>query len=412
MIAEGALALRHDALLLDLDGVVYRGDQVVPAAPEALDRVRAHGIKVVFLTNNSARTPEQVADRLVRLGVRAEPAEILTSAVATAAMLRREEATGRTAYVIGERGIRMALEEAGVQIVDGDPESVDLVVIGWDRSADYARLKAASLLVERGARLIATNGDASYPAADGLWPGAGALLAAVTTTTGVVPTVVGKPGVQMFQAAAELAAASRPLVVGDRLDTDIGGARAIGWDSLLVLTGASTLAGIVQSQELPTYVAHDLSALFEDLPPGRFRSAGPDDAGPVRKLLEEVGLRSEGVEDRLEDTVVSGGDPRSGEIDATACVQHEDGFGILRSVAVRKPLQGKNLGLLAVAEAMARARAAGIRHVSLFTDTAPGFFERLGFRVVDRREMPEPVRNSVHAAEECAATATAMVRSL
>src|SRR2546426_300991 len=119
------------------------------------------------------------------------------------ALLRREGASGRTAFVIGERGIREALEGAGVVLVDGEPERTDLVVVGWDRDADYAKLRTASLLVERGARLIATNADASYPASDGVWPGAGALLAAVTTTTGAQPTVVGKPARPLFEAAAE-----------------------------------------------------------------------------------------------------------------------------------------------------------------------------------------------------------------
>jgi glycerol 3-phosphatase-2 len=412
VISGPVLALRYDALFIDLDGVVYRGDHVLPAAPEVLDRVRAQNVKVLFLTNNSARTPQQVADRLQRLGVRAEAREILTSALATASMLRREGATGRKAYVIGERGVREALEEVGIEILDEEAESADLVVVGWDRSADYAKLRRASLLVQRGARLIATNGDASYPAPDGLWPGAGALLSAVTTTTGAVPTIVGKPSRPLFQAAAGLTGASRPLVVGDRLDTDVEGARAMGWDSLLVLTGASTPADLLQTTYLPTYVAGDLSGVLDDLPPGRFRRAGLEDAGPIRSLLEESGLQDDGVEERIEGTIVSSGITGSGKIDATACLQREDGFGILRSIAVRKPLQGKGLGMLAVAAAMAPARAGGIRNVSLFTETAAGFFERLGFRRVDRGELPEPVRRSAHAAEECPATAAALVRDL
>jgi N-acetylglutamate synthase-like GNAT family acetyltransferase len=202
------------------------------------------------------------------------------------------------------------------------------------------------------------------------------------------------------------------LVVGDRLDTDIGGAMAMGWDSLLVLTGASTPAGLLETPYLPTFVARDLSGLLDDLPPARFRPAGLEHAAAIRTLLEESELLAGGVEERIEDTIVSSGIVGSGEIHATACLQREEGFGILRSVAVRKPLQGKNLGLLAVAAAMTRARAQGIRHVSLFTETAVGFFERLGFRRVDRADLPEPVRNSTHAAEECAITAAAMVRDL
>jgi len=406
------LALRYDGLFIDLDGVVYRGDQVIPAAPSVLERLRALNAKLLFLTNNSARTPEQVAERMQKLGVQAEPQEILTSALATAAMLRREGSGGRKAYVVGERGIREALERVGIEVLDGEPQAADLVVVGWDRSVDYAKLKTASLLVERGARLIATNPDASYPASDGLWPGAGAILSAVTTTTGATPTIVGKPGRPLFQAATEITGATRPLVVGDRVDTDIGGADAMEWDSLLVLSGASTPASLLETSHVPTYLARDIAALLDDVPPARFRQATPDDAAAIRSLLQEAGLYADGVENRLDGTMVSGEHPEAHAIDATACLQTEDGFSVLRSVAVRKSLQGKGLGMLAVAAAIGRARAEGGHRVSLFTETAPSFFERLGFRNVDRSELPEPVRSSSHAAEECAATAVAMIRDL
>jgi glycerol-1-phosphatase len=409
---QAALARRHDALFVDLDGVVYRGDQAVAGAPVVLDEVRALKVKLLFLTNNSARTPEQVARMLEKLGVHAEPSEVLTSALATAAMLRREGARGKRAFVIGERGVREALQGVGIEVLDGEPERADLVVVGWDRAADYARLRTASLLVERGARLIATNPDASYPAPDGLWPGAGAILSVITTTTGATPTIVGKPGRPLFEAAAELTGAARPLVVGDRLDTDIGGARRMGWDSLLVLTGAATSSSLLDTTDLPTYVARDVSALLEDLTPGRFRGAGSGDVPAIRTLLDEAGLNAQGIEARIDHTFVSTERPVAGRIDATATLQMEDGFGILRSVAVRKALQGKGLGMLAAAEAIAQARAGGVRHVSLFTETAPAFFERLGFRRVDRSELPEPVRTSRHAGEECAASATPMVRDL
>jgi glycerol 3-phosphatase-2 len=406
------LALRYDSIFFDLDGVLYRGDQAVPAAPGVIDRIRGFGRSVLFLTNNSARTPQQVADRLQRLGVAADPAEILTSALATAAMLRREGGAGCTAFVIGERGIREALERIGVGVLDGEPESADLVVVGWDRSLDYAKLKTASLLVERGSRLVATNPDASFPAPDGLWPGAGAILAAVTTTTGATPTIVGKPARPMFEAAAELTGATHPLVVGDRLDTDIAGAKAMEWDSLLVLSGTSKPADLPASSVLPTFVAGDVSGLLDDRPPAQFRRAQPGDQAAIAALLEEVGLRSEGLQDRIDGTILTGHSPHGREIDATACLVMLGDCGLLRSVAVRKPLQGKGLGMLAAAAALKGARAEGIAQVSLFTETAPAFFERLGFRNVDRSQLPEPVRTSSHATEECAETATAMVLEL
>ncbi len=260
-----ALADRYDCFLFDLDGVLYRGDEAVPGAAEALAGLRRRGKRVAFLTNNSGRTPEAVAERLRRLGIDASPGEVVTSALATADLLAARGT--RTAFVIGEEGVRRALADAGIEVRDGDPERVDVVVVGWDRAADYAKLRRAALLVQRGAGLVATNADPAYPAPDGLWPGAGALLAAVTTTTGAVPEVVGKPHAPLFLRALERVGDGRPLVVGDRLDTDIAGARALGWDALLVLTGVTDEARLMASEIRPTYVGRDLRVLEEDPPP-------------------------------------------------------------------------------------------------------------------------------------------------
>ena len=178
-----AVAARYDALFFDLDGVLYRGDQVIAGAAEALAAIGEFGIPRLFLSNNSSRTPDEVAAKLTGLGFEARPRDVVTSAVATASFLEREGQADATAYVIGEQGIREALGSVGIQILDGDPARTDLVVIGLDRSVDYGKLRTASLLVERGARLVATNADPSLPAPDGLWPGAGALVAAVAAVT-------------------------------------------------------------------------------------------------------------------------------------------------------------------------------------------------------------------------------------
>jgi glycerol 3-phosphatase-2 len=279
----------YDALLFDLDGVLYRGDEPVPGAGEALGRVREQGATIRFLTNNSARTPDEVAGRLERMGIAAAPSEVITSANATAALLHREGATG-TAFVIGERGIRDALAGIGIRVVDGTPKRADLVVVGWDRDLTYDRLRTAALLIQRGARLVATNADATYPAPDGLWPGGGAILAAVTTATGATPTVVGKPSRPMFEAAAEDTGARHPLVVGDRLDTDIAGAAAMGWDSLLVLTGASRLEDLPASAASPTFVASGLTALLETRPPAPARAGHAGDLPALEAALTASGL--------------------------------------------------------------------------------------------------------------------------
>jgi HAD superfamily hydrolase (TIGR01450 family) len=214
----------------------------------------------VFVTNNSSRTPSAVAAHLREVGVPATEEEIESSAVVTARLLASRGVSN--VFVIGEEGILVALRDAGIALAGDEDQSVDAVVVGFDRSADYAKLRRACLLVERGAALVATNADASFPAADGFWPGAGALLAAVEATTGVTAEVIGKPAAPLLVAALERGGDGVPLVVGDRLDTDIAGAHGLGWDSLLVLTGTSSRVDLTPEGPTPTFVAEDLRDLF------------------------------------------------------------------------------------------------------------------------------------------------------
>lgn len=267
-----ALADRYDCFLLDLDGVLYRGDLPIDGAGDAVGGLRSRGRRVVFMTNNSARTPEQVVRKLSGVGIEAMPGEVVSSALATADLLASRG--GGTAFVIGEAGLLTALADAGLAVPDGEPERADYVVVGWDRGVDYAKFRTASLLVERGAHLVATNADVSLPAPDGLWPGAGALLSVITTTTGVDAEVVGKPHAPVYEAALRRAGGGRPLVVGDRLDTDIAGAQALGWDSLLVLSGVSREADLAASPFWPTYVATGVPALLAEPEPTRREAEG------------------------------------------------------------------------------------------------------------------------------------------
>ncbi|HEY6567740.1 MAG TPA: HAD-IIA family hydrolase [Actinomycetota bacterium] len=256
------IADRYDAFLFDLDGVFYRGVDPIPSAAEALTRLRAAGKRVAFVTNNASATPTSVARRLVAVGVEADVEEIETSALATAALLAERGVT--TAFVVGEDGIKEALAQVGIRIVDAEGSEVEVVVVGLDRTADYDTLRTAAILIDRGAVFIATNPDGSFPAPGGArWPGAGALVAAVEATTGTRAEVVGKPNAPIFTAALARAGGGDPLVVGDRIDTDIAGAFALGWDSMLVLTGISTRDEAARTATPPTYVAADLGALFE-----------------------------------------------------------------------------------------------------------------------------------------------------
>ncbi len=257
----GVLADGYDAFLFDLDGVVYRGSNAIPEARPTLELLREMGKRIAFVTNNSARTPDEVAARLEAMGIPATAHEVQTSALATADLLANRGV--RDAFVIGEAGIREALMAKGIALVGSDAGSVDVVVVGWDRGADYDKLKVASLLVERGATLVATNADASFPAPDGDWPGAGALLAAIETTTGSRAEVVGKPNAPLLIAALDRAGGGRPLMIGDRLDTDIAGAVGLGWDSLLVLSGITRTEDVVGAPVAPTYIGETVATLLQ-----------------------------------------------------------------------------------------------------------------------------------------------------
>jgi glycerol-1-phosphatase len=255
------LADRYDAFLFDLDGVLYRGGEPIAGAAGVLEALRARGKRVAFVTNNSARTPAMVADQLRAVGIPALPDEVETSALTTAELLASRGV--RRAFVIGEAGVREALIARGIEPVDADGAEAEVVVVGWDRGLTYDALRTASLRIEGGARFVATNADASYPAPGGRWPGAGAIVAAIETTTGVRPEVVGKPHAPILEAALRRAGGGRPLVIGDRLDTDIAGANGLGWDSLLVLTGITGADDAGASSERPTHTAPDLRMLVD-----------------------------------------------------------------------------------------------------------------------------------------------------
>jgi HAD superfamily hydrolase (TIGR01450 family) len=250
----------YDVVLLDLDGVLYRWPDPIPGAADAVAALRRAGKRLAFVTNNSSRTPAQVAERLGSAGVIASPEEVVTSALVTATILG--ERGVHSAFVVGEEGLVEALADAGIEAVPEPGDGPDVVVVGFDRGADYTKLKDASVLVERGVPLVASNADPSFPAPGGeSWPGAGALLAAIETTTGTRGEVFGKPEPPLLERALASAGGGRPLVVGDRLDTDIAGAVRLGWDSALVLTGATRRGEVEGSPWSPTIVLEDLSGL-------------------------------------------------------------------------------------------------------------------------------------------------------
>ena len=220
-------------VICDLDGVVYVGDQPIAGAGQALQRISDAGHTLVFCTNNSSRTRAQAADKIRRVtGYQATEDQIASSSMAAARLLGRERV-----LVVGADGVREAVASAGAIAVEDGP--VDTVLMGIDFAFDYRTLHAAARAVREGARFIATNTDATYPSPDGLMPGAGSLVAAVTAASGVAPLVAGKPEKVMRAMLSEMVDGRPIVVIGDRIDTDLAMAFAEGWGSIFVETGVT-----------------------------------------------------------------------------------------------------------------------------------------------------------------------------
>jgi len=248
-------------LLIDLDGVLYRGLSALDGAMEFIAWLRRRDIPFRLVTNNSTLTPGQYVEKLAHMGISVGRDEVFTSSLATALYLQQQGATGQTVHAIGEEGLMRALQDAGMIL---SPDGADWVVSGLDRHVTYEQLSAAALAIEAGARFVGTNPDRSLPTEVGLAPGAGALQAALAATTGVKPTVIGKPGPKMFELAMASmgSSADNTAMLGDRLDTDIEGAAAVGMASILVLTGVSTAEDLRRSDVQPGLVVRDLPELM------------------------------------------------------------------------------------------------------------------------------------------------------
>jgi HAD superfamily hydrolase (TIGR01450 family) len=229
-----------DAIVCDLDGVVYRGNDALPGAVEAIARMQSAGLRVLFCTNNSRSTVAQYEEKLSGLGIEVERDSILTSAVVLREVLQARSPRPQRALVIGGDGIREAIEGAGLELTDGD--DADVVAVGWDPDFTYDVLRRAAFALHQGAELIATNADATFPAEGGrLVPGAGPLVAAVEVAGGVKAEILGKPNRPMMEAAAaRLQLARRIAAVGDRVETDLAGGREMGWRTILVLSGVTS----------------------------------------------------------------------------------------------------------------------------------------------------------------------------
>lgn len=266
---DAALCRTHDVGLFDLDGVIYRGAQPVPHAPESVAAAREAGLQVAFVTNNASRTPQQVAEQIRAAGVPAEPGDVITSAQVAADVLASRLPAGAAVLVVGADGLRDAVAERGLVVVDNAADDPAAVVQGHNPDTGWRQLAEAVAAIRDGALWVASNRDSTLPTERGLMPGNGAFVQVVAGVLGREPDVVaGKPDRTMHEASVRRTAARAPLVIGDRLDTDIEGATNAGTDSLLVLTGVSTPAELYAAPAAcrPTYLAADLRGLTE---PGR-----------------------------------------------------------------------------------------------------------------------------------------------
>lgn len=288
-MSPATLSDLHDALLVDLDGTLIRGSEPVPGAAEALD---ASGLPVVYVTNNASRAPVDTAAHLRDLGFTARASDVMTSAQAAVMMLVDHVDAGARVLVVGHDSFRDLAREAGYEVVLSADDHPEVVLQGLSRELTWGDLAEGCLAIRRGVPWVASNTDTTLPTERGLLPGNGSLVAALRAATDREPVVAGKPAAGVLRAAADLVGATRPLVIGDRLDTDIEGAVAADMPSLLVLTGVHGTADLLVAEERrrATHLARDLSALAAPPESSHIESAAGLDARVLDGSLHLQGI--------------------------------------------------------------------------------------------------------------------------
>ncbi len=260
---ERDLCDAHDLVMLDLDGVVYVGGEAVPRAADSIEAARRRGARPAFITNNASRTPDAVSAHLEELGVHADAADVVTSAQAAARVLAERLSPGARVVLLGAEGLRRALAEEDLVPVGAEDEA-EAVVTGYGPDVLWRDVMRAAVRIRDGLWWVASNTDMSIPTPYGTAPGHGVLVETLSRFSGVQPVVAGKPARPLLEETVRRVGGNRPLMVGDRLDTDIEGAVALGLPSLLVRTGVTGLAELVAAgpHERPTYLAADLGGLL------------------------------------------------------------------------------------------------------------------------------------------------------
>jgi glycerol-1-phosphatase len=264
---EEMLLDNYDSLLLDLDGVVYRGQSAVPHAVESINRA-ASTYKIGYVTNNSSRTPAAITAQLVSFGLDATEEQIVASARAGAKLLLDRIPAGSKVLVVGGEGLRSECVAVGFELADSSADGPIAVIQGFSPDVSWRNLAEASFAIQNGAIWVATNQDWTIPLEAGIAPGNGTLVGAVHTAVGILPDFAGKPFSPIFEQAVEQLDIKKPLMVGDRIDTDIRGAKAVGMDSAVVLTGIATRKELLgaKKEDRPDFILEDLRELFVNYP--------------------------------------------------------------------------------------------------------------------------------------------------
>lgn len=255
--------LEMDAFIFDLDGCIYRGDTAIPGADKVISSLNARGKKILFVTNNSTRTPEGFSNKLEGLGIGVPASLILTSSGATAIYMRDLERG--VVFVVGESGLKEALEREGFEVVgEGDAMRARYVVSGLDRGLTYSKVAAACSAIRGGATYIATNRDPVLPHEGGYLPGAGSIVNMIRTVTGKSPLTIGKPSRRMMDMALGILGTcrARTAMVGDTLDLDIEAGKRAGLFSILVLTGVSKREDVAKSRAKPDLILDSVKDLI------------------------------------------------------------------------------------------------------------------------------------------------------
>jgi 4-nitrophenyl phosphatase len=257
-------AAQIEAIILDMDGVIWRGSQPIGDLPAIFDQINALKLKVLLVTNNSTQTVDQFLNKLQGFGVNLQKWQVINSSEASAEILKEKFPGGGPAYFLGEEGLILAMQAAGF---NHDLQSAQFVIAGLDRNLTYEKLSQASLLIRSGVPFFGTNSDRTLPTTRGLEPGAGSILVAIEAATDTPPVVFGKPQPDMYRIALKRLETipAKTLVVGDRLETDIVGAQKLGCRSGLVLSGAASAKQASQWRPAPDIVARDLKTLLDML---------------------------------------------------------------------------------------------------------------------------------------------------